>query len=400
MNLAAIQAFLREHQLDAWLVHDFRHSNALLARLLPTKNGLRRHLTRRVALCIHATRAPVVLCSPLDANAFREETIEVREYPSWQGFHSELRCALDGCRRVAMEYAPGASLPVVSVVDAGTIELIRSFGIEVASSADVMQAAVAVWSDEAVAAHAKASALVNQIKDDAFALIRSAITAGGTIHEHAVVVFMREQFKAKGLEWPDGPIVGVNAHSGDPHYEPSPERPAEIKRGDWVLIDLWARVPGEPHIFSDVTWTGFAGTPAQLPPKHREVFNVVRDARDASLKRAQAAWASGQTVQGWQLDDAAREVIIRAGFERGIKHRTGHSLSAGTMVHGLGMNLDNLETHDTRVMLAGTGFTIEPGIYLPQELGFGVRNEINVYVDPQRGPVVTSGAQNEPVWCG
>jgi Xaa-Pro aminopeptidase len=206
-----------------------------------------------------------------------------------------------------------------------------------------------------------------------------------------VQLFVLDRFRQEGLETVDPPIVAANAHSGDPHFEVAEQGSSVFRHGDWILIDMWARVPGDVNIFSDITWVGYAGE--HVPTKQREVFGAVRAARDASLALAQRAWREGREVQGWELDEAARGAIIEAGYERAIKHRTGHSLSPGAKVHGVGMNLDNLETHDTRTMLARTGFTIEPGIYLPE---FGVRLEINVYVDPASGPRVTSVMQHEP----
>jgi Xaa-Pro aminopeptidase len=193
--------------------------------------------------------------------------------------------------------------------------------------------------------------------------------------------------------------VGVNEHGGDPHFEVSATNPSPIKKGDWVLIDLWSRYPGEENIYSDITWVGYCGT--DVPAKHRQVFEVVRAARDASVKCCQDAWAAKRPLQGWELDDAARLTIINAGFERGIRHRTGHSLSPGPRVHGLGFNLDNLETRETREVLPGLGFTIEPGIYLPDAPDrLGVRLEINMYIDAVKGPIITSCFQKEIVICG
>jgi Xaa-Pro aminopeptidase len=298
-----------------------------------------------------------------------------------------------------MEYAPGCSLPVISTVDAGTVELVRSLGAEVVSSADLVQVSIARWSGAAAAKHREASRVVGRIKDEAFGFIGAAIKAGRGVDERAAQSFIQDRFAAEGLEFPDGPIVAVNAHAGDPHFDVAPQGSAPIRKGDWVLIDMWARVAGEENIFSDITWCGFCGTAAECPARFWEVFKAVRDARDAALALAQDSWKRRTPVQGWQLDDAARDVLVSRGLEAAVLHRTGHSLSPGAAVHGLGMNLDNLETRDTRLMLPGIGFTIEPGAYLPGE-GFGVRNEINVYVDPEEGPVVTSGRQDEVVWVG
>jgi len=199
-----------------------------------------------------------------------------------------------------------------------------------------------------------------------------------------------EQFASHGLESDDTPIVGANAHSGDPHYSVSRTNSAIICDGDWVLIDLWSRHPGTQNIYCDITWTGFCGQ--VVPEKHQKIFDLVRNARDAAVTLAQDAWKSQRQLAGWQLDRAARDLIAAAGFGDQFTHRTGHSLSAGKSVHGIGMNLDDVETHDTRAMIPGSGFTVEPGIYLPE---FGVRNEINVYVDLVKGPIVTTALQNE-----
>ncbi len=424
MSFAPIQEFMRSRRIDAWLIHDFRGSNPILARALPHPEGKRRFTTRRTVLLVPAAGSPTLLTNPLDASQFAPPhldagiALERRSYISWRAFHDGLAEMLAGRARVAMEYAPGCTLPVVSTVDAGTVELVRSLGAEVVSSADLIQFSMARWSARAVKQHAADSKLVDSIKDGAFDLIRRSLASGATIHEHEVQAFIQKRFTESGLEFPDGPIVAVNAHAGDPHYEPSAAKPTPIHRGDWVLIDQWARKGravnadggfdrDEELVYSDITWTGFCGRAEECPARCREVFDAVRDARDAAVALAKESWRAGKPVHGHQLDDAARAVLVARGLENAIKHRTGHSLSPGPMVHGLGMNLDNLETRDTRAMLPGIGFTVEPGAYLPGETvrgrlgtitGFGVRNEINVFVDPERGPVVTSGAQVEPIW--
>jgi len=385
------QQFMQERRIDGWLVHDFRSSNPVLAQLLPGD----RHLTRRVCLFVPARGEPRLLAHHIDASQFSRDPVRVEKYLTWQEYRAWLADLGANAGRVAMEYAPGAALPVVSVVDAGTIELVRSSGMEVVSSADLIQVCVAIWSAEALANHHKAAALVDEVKNDAFAFIRAEHAAGRDTDELIVQQRMHAGFKAVGLEWPDGPIVSANAHAGDPHYAPSEQEHAPIRRGDWVLIDLWARLPGDQNIFSDVTWVGFCGK--ELSARHRTVWEAVKGARDAALRRVQAAWAAKEAVQGWQVDDAARGVLLASPFKEFIRHRTGHSLSAGPKVHGVGVNIDNTETHDTRGLIPGIGFTIEPGLYLPD---FGIRSEINVYMDPQRGPVVTSQIQDQPYLLG
>jgi len=388
MNYAPVQDHMRKQGIDAWLVYDFRGSNPVLAQLL----GGKRWTTRRAAMLIPSNGEPVLLAHGIDGPSFAGVTVRQESYLSWRDLHDWLGKKLRGVHRLAMEYSPRAELPAASFVDGGTIELVRSTGVEVVSSADLIQVCVARWSPEAQEGHAVASRKVGAIKDEAFQMIRDRLARGQAVTEFDVQQHILARFKAEGLETPDSPIVAANANGGDPHHETSEATAVPIKRDDWILIDLWARLPGDQNVFSDITWVGYAGR--EVPPKHREVFEVVRRARDSSLKLAVDSWKARKTIQGWELDDAARNVIIDAGYQRGVRHRTGHSLSPGPLVHGMGMNLDNLETHDTREMLPGIGFTIEPGIYLPE---FGVRLEINVWVDPQQGPVVTSVFQENVV---
>jgi Xaa-Pro dipeptidase len=399
-NLDAARRTMAGQRIDAWLVYDFRGSNQVLSRLLPPAGG-RRFLTRRVFLLIPAEGAPRLLAHSLDASGLEREGlsgVEIERYTSWTQMRAWVEGALSSARRVAMEYSPGGALPVASIVDAGTIDLVRAAGVEVVSSADLLQAQVAAWSAPAVDLHTRASRKTERIMAEAMERIRQTVGArGDALHEHDVADFIRARFGEEGLEHPDGPIVAVGAHAADPHYEPSLSRPVPIRRGDWVLIDLWAREPGDENIYSDITWV--ARVASEATRRQVEVWEVVRRARDAAFARARAAWDGGERVEGWQLDDAAREVIVKAGLGDGLMHRTGHSLSPGPLVHGLGMNLDNLETRDTRAMLPGLGFTIEPGVYLPGER-FGVRSEIDVYVDPETGPKVTSCVQGEIACLG
>lgn len=386
MNLSNIQTFMAQQRIDGWLLYDFRGSNPVFAQLVPD----RKMTTRRAFFFIPVKGEAVLLMHGIDRPQFGTPPCRAELYLTWREMIGWLANALAGRGRVAMEYAPGGILPAVSYADAGTVELVRSLGVEVVSSANLIQVFVAQWSPVAVEAHRVASKQVNDIKDAAFDLIRRRHAAKQSVSEIEVKQFILERFESAGLAAPDGPIVAVNGNSGDPHYEPTEQTYSPIKPGDWVLIDLWARKPGDEHIFSDVTWVGFAGR--EPTAKHREVFNVVKAARDSVVERVKSAWNAGERIQGWQLDDAARNVIIGAGYERYMRHRTGHSLSPGPKVHGMGFNLDNLETHDTREVMPGLGFTIEPGIYLPE---FGVRLEINVFMDPQRGPTITSGVQTE-----
>lgn len=386
MNLPQIQAFMREQNLHAWAVYDFRGSNPIFTQLLQREHWT----TRRVLFVVPAQGEPTLIVHNIDAPQFGSAGIRREIYSDWKQWQSVVRAALKPSMRVAMEYSPMGELPAVSFVDGGFLEFVRSLGVEVVSSGDLIQYSVARWSDEALAKHHDCARLTAQVKDEAFGLIRDRLAAGQPVTEYDVQQLIMKRFANYGLDPDHPPIIGVNEHSGDPHFEVSPTNPSPIRKGDWVLIDLWARFPGQQHIFADITWMGYCGP--KVPDEHQRVWNAVKGARDAAKALVIDRWNAKQPVQGWELDDAAQRVIINAGYESAIRHRTGHSLSPGPKIHGLSANLDNFETRDTRLILPQTGFTIEPALYVP---GFGCRSEINLYVDPQRGPIVTSPIQEE-----
>ena len=328
----------------------------------------------------------------VDKLEFSDAPIPVKTYTTWQEMGVRLREIMAGCSRVAMEYSPGGAIPMHSFVDAGTVEMVRALGFDVISSAALFQYAATAWSEESVQLHDKACTQVNEVKDLAFARIGELIRVGESVTEYDIQQFIRTQFDQRGLITDHGPIVAVNAHSGDCHFEPSAENHAPIHKGDWVLIDLWAKYPDEAAVYCDITWTGFVGT--DVPAKHQEVFNIVTGARDKVINTLNTAWANKESLQGWQLDRAARDHIDAAGYGDYFIHRTGHSMGISPSAHALGMNLDDLETHDTRAVLPGIGFSVEPGIYLPE---FGVRSEIDMRIDPTDGPVVTTAIQREVI---
>ena len=388
LALERARAHLAERGLDAWLVHDFGGTNPVLAELL----GDLPHATRRVFLLVPAAGPVRLLVHAIEAPHFHGLAGEVETYRDRRSLVEALGRLLGGCRTAAMEYSPMGQLPTMSWVDGGTLELVRSLGVEVTSSADLFQAAVTTWSAEAQASHRTACAHVAEVKDRAFGFISDKLATGEPCTEYAVQQMMVDEFARRGLETDHPPIVGVNAHSGDPHHGPAATGSAEIHAGDWVLIDLWARLPGRANVYSDITWVAQAGGP--VPPERGKVFDIVRGARDLVVDELRRRWDRGEPVQGWELDRAARDHIELAGYAGFFPHRTGHSLGPGPAVHGLGVNLDDVETHDTRQVQAGCGFTVEPGIYLPE---FGVRLEIDVYVDPETGPEVTTPMQDEIV---
>ena len=380
-RLAEIQRVLTEEGLSAWLFCDFRGSDPVGRRILGLGEGL---ATRRWFYCIPAHEAPSALVSAVEPAALDGLPGEARTYRTWQELHAGLRALVAGRGRVAMQYSPNNDVPYVARVDAGTVELVRGCGAEVVSSADLVQRFEAVWSPEQYASHRRAARAVRAVVDAAFAELRDRIGGGAPCSEGDVQRFILDQFAARGLVTQHPPIVAAGPHSADPHYQPPSGGGAPIGSGDFVLIDLWAKEP--QGVYADITWTGYAG--AVVPARYARVFEIVRRARDAGVDAARGAVRARRPARGCEIDAAVREVIAAAGFGDRFVHRTGHSI--GTEVHGNGANIDGFETPDTRRLLRGTCFSIEPGIYLPGE--FGVRSELNVYVD--ESDIVVTG---EPV---
>ncbi len=377
--VARVRAYLSENGLAGWLVYDFRGLNPVFAELVGRTGG-----TRRAFLIFRPDGDPVLVVHQVDAGSFGG--LNRRVYRNRHELAGRLLDLFPGSRRVLMEYSPGGALPTMSYVDAGTFELLSALGFEVVSSADLYQQVFACWTEPDLAAHRAAAAELGRIVLEAFGFIGENL---GRVTEGDVVGLIRERLAAAGLESDSGPNVSVGAHSADPHYEPAGAGET-ISAGDWVLIDLWARYPGS--VYADITWVGYAGR--QVPERYQAAFEVVRAARDLALEFIASAWEAGRRVEGWEVDRAARSFIEERGLGEYFTHRLGHNL--GREVHGKGANLDDYETHDTRPLIPGLGFTIEPGLYFED---FGVRSEINVYLGPD-GPVVTTPVQNEVVRIG
>ncbi len=371
MELSAIQKALREAHLDGWLFYDHHRRDPIAYRVLGIDP---RMCTRRWYYLIPAEDEPAKLVHRIEKGNLAGLPGATAEYSSWKEQREQLQKILKGRKRLAMQYSALNDIPYVGLVDAGTVELVRRFGVEVVSSADLVQLFEARWSAEALALHVEAGKSVHAIVRDAFRMIRDAVRAVKTIGEYDVQQEIVRWYEANGLEAADAPIVAVNAHSADPHYEPTAKSSLPIRQGDFVLLDIWAkrRVPGA--VYFDITWTGFVGE--EIPRRYAEIFDVVGKARDAAVTLVKNAAQSGRRIRGFEVDDAARGVIARSGYGEFFIHRTGHSI--GKDVHGNGANMDNFETHDERVVIPGTCFSIEPGIYLPE---FGVRSEVNVYVE-------------------
>ena len=381
-DLNAVQTALQQMGLDGWLLYDFRGLNVLARRVLGI--GSEGHLTRRWFYFIPARGEPRKLVHRIESGALDAYPGSRQIYLRWQELEAGVGALVQGSRRVAMEYVPRNANPYVSRVDAGTVELVRSFGVEVVPSGDLVQLFEACWDDEQWAMHQEASRHTRSAYDVAFQFIRERTRNGGSVRETEVQQRIMEHFAAHRLVTDHPPIVGVGPHSGDPHYAPGPGSDAPIREGDFVLIDLWAKCDKPRAVYSDLTWTCFVGR--EVPARYQEIFNIVARARDAAIARVREAFAARRPLQGWEVDQAARDVIEQAGYGQYFCHRTGHSI--GQETHGNGANMDNLETHEERRVLPRTCFSIEPGIYLPE---FGVRSEVDVFVDGQERVHVTGG---------
>ncbi len=387
-RMSEIQDALREVPgLDGWLFYDFRGSDPLAYRILrldPT-----RHVTRRWYYWIPAKGAPAKLVHRIEPHSLDDLPGEAAIYLSWEDQQAALAQMLAGIQRVAMQYSPHNAIPYISRVDAGTVELVRSRGIEVVSSADLVQRFEAVWDERQLASHQYAVDRLRQIVGEAFTHVGHTLPAGQPLTEYDLQQFIMDRIRSHGMTTSSPPIAAVNAHSADPHYSPGPAGSTPIAKGDLVLIDLWAKRPEAGSVYGDITWTGYVGS--EVPTRHREIFAIVRAARDAALDFVRTQVQGGSFPCGWEVDEVCRQVIRKAGYGNQFVHRTGHSI--GEEVHGNGANIDNLETRDGRRLLPRTCFSIEPGIYLTGE--FGIRSELDVYLSDREVQVFGQPVQTE-----
>ena len=386
LSIPAVQRALREDGLDGWLLYDFHGSNPI-ARRLTGVDLAAKMTTRRWFYMIPAEGQPRKLVHAIESHNLDHLPGSKTVYAQRDKLAQGLRDVLDGAKRVAMEYSPGNAIPYVSRVDAGTVESVRQMGVEVASSGDLVQRFEAVWSDEALQTHRAASDKLYRIKDRAFELIREARQRGEPVTEGDVQTAMVGWFAEERLVSDSPPVVAAQENAANPHYMPAREKSRQIGDGEVVLLDLWGKLEKPGAVFADITWVGFTGR--QVPDRYAEAFAAARDGRDAAIALVKEATASGRELRGFEVDRACRTVIERAGFGTDFIHRTGHSL--GTEVHGNGVHMDDFETHDERRLIAGTGFTIEPGVYTKD---FGVRTEINMFIG-ERDATVTGPLQRE-----
>ncbi|MCC7339676.1 MAG: aminopeptidase P family protein [Bryobacterales bacterium] len=379
-SIEAIQEQLRAEGMDGWLFYDHHRRDPLAYAILGLPESL--SATRRWYYFVPAEGEPRGLAHRIEARHLDSLPGPKRLYSTWQEQHGEIKAMLGDARRVAMQHSPNCEIPYVAMVDAGTVDLVRSFGVEVLSSANLVQVFHAQLSAEQYQSHIDAGKIMDRLRREAFALIGERLRSGAAVSEFDVKQFLLKGFEQNGLITDHGPIVAVNANASDPHYEPMANRSRRIEAADLVLIDMWARSRKPQGVYYDITWTGFCGV--QPPAEIQNVFEIVKGARDAGFEAVRARVDAGESPMGYEIDDIVRAHIRDAGFEKAFIHRTGHSI--GASVHGTGANIDNFETHDTRRLLPNTCFSIEPGIYLP---AFGIRSEFNVFL--RNGSASTTG---------
>jgi Xaa-Pro aminopeptidase len=389
LDIGAVQAALREQRLDGWLLYDFRGSNAIAVDVAGVGRQGGHLTTRRWYYLIPASGEPRALVHAIESHALAHLPGTTERYAGRAALEAGLQNLLKGMKRIAMEYSAGCAIPYVSRVDGGTIELVRQFGVEVASSGDLIQQFSAVWHEEQIKTHEAASEKLYRVKDRAFEEAARRLKDGVTVTEFEIQQLMARWFSDEGLVSDSAPVVAAEKNAGDPHYLPTAATTRTIGKEEVLLLDLWGKLDQPGAVFADITWVGYTGR--EVPARIAKPFHAVRRARDAAVELVQQRTRAGEEIRGYEVDRASMAVLNGAGYGDAILHRTGHSL--GESVHGNGVHMDDYETHDDRRLLPGTGFTIEPGLYFSD---FGIRSEINMIVR-EKDATVTGPRQTEMV---
>ena len=384
LDISSMQSDLRAAKLDGWLFYDFRGRDPIAHRILNLHAAMR---TRRWFYFVPAKGSPRKLVHKIESESLAAVPCETLYYAGQDELRSNLKKLLGRAKNVAMQYSPKNEIPYVSMVDAGTIELVRAAGAKILSSADLVQKYEACWTPEQLDSHLAAGKAIDKIVAHAFQLAARSVRGHKALTEYDLKQWILEQFHTAGITTDEGPDVAVGPHASDPHYGPSPTNSSPIREGDLLLLDVWGKKKAPASVYYDVTWIGYLGK--TVPEKHAKIFNIVRDARDTAINLIRSNIAGRRPLQGWQVDNAARKVIDKAGYGEYFFHRTGHSI--GESVHGNGVNMDGMETRDVRHLIPRTCNSVEPGIYLPE---FGIRSEVNVYID-EREARVTGAVQQE-----
>ena len=384
VEIVEIQKDLRATKLDGWLFYDFRGRDPIAQRILGLPSGMR---TRRWFYFVPAKGTPKKLVHKIEAGALAALPGQTLYYAGREELLGNLKKAVGHSKTVAMQYSPKNAIPYVAMVDAGTVELVRSLGVKVVTSADLVQKYEACWSKAQLESHMAAGRAIDQIVREAFEHAAQCVKQKKPLTEYDLQQFILQTFEPTGITTEEGPDVAVNANASDPHYGPTREKSSAIREGDLLLLDVWGKLKTADSVYYDITWIGYLGS--SVPEKYAKVFRVLRQARDRAVDLIHSSVQAGKPLQGWQVDKAARAVVEKSGYGKYFFHRTGHNI--GTSVHGNGVNMDSLETHDVRHLIAHTCNSIEPGIYLPE---FGMRTEVDVYVDDKEARV-TGAIQTE-----
>jgi Xaa-Pro dipeptidase len=384
LNISEVQKDLRVAKLDGWLFYDFRGRDPIALRILDLPPGMR---TRRWFYFIPAKGTPQKLVHKIETHSLDSLPGKVSYFSAHDELTGNLKKILGRAKTVAMQYSPKNAIPYVSMVDAGTIELVRSTGVKVVTSADLVQKFEACWSPSQLESHLSAGRAIDAIVKGAFARAANSVREKSPITEYDLQQWILTKFAEAGIETEEGPDVAVNANASDPHYGPTKDKSSTIKEGDLLLLDVWGKQKTPGSVYYDITWVGYLG--ATVPEKYAKVFKVVREARDRGVDLILSSIKAGKPLQGWQVDKATRAVVEKAGYGKYFIHRTGHNI--GQSIHGSGVNMDGSETRDERHLIPKTCNSVEPGIYLPD---FGIRSEVDVYID-EREARVTGAVQTE-----
>jgi len=384
VDIGEMQKDLRGAKLDGWLFYDFRGRDPIAHRILDLPPGMR---TRRWFYFVPAKGNPRKLVHKIEAGALASLPGDTLYYAGQKELRGNLKKAIGKAKKVAMQYSPKNAIPYVAMVDAGTVELVRSLGAKVLSSADLVQKYEACWSQAQLESHLAAGRAIDRIVREAFDHAARCVKEKKPLTEYDLQQFLLRKFEEAGIVTEEGPDVAVNANASDPHYGPTREKSSPIREGDLLLLDVWGKQKGADSVYYDITWMGYLG--ATVPEKYAKVFRVLREARNRAVELIRSSVKAKKPLQGWQVDKAARSVVEKAGYGEYFFHRTGHNI--GTSVHGNGVNMDGLETLDERHLIPHTCNSVEPGIYLPE---FGMRTEVDVYVD-EKDARVTGAVQTE-----
>jgi Xaa-Pro aminopeptidase len=383
-DINGIQNDLRAAKLDGWLFYDFRGRDPIAQSILQLPPGMR---TRRWYYFVPAKGTPRKLVHKIETESLAALPGDTLFYAGQEELRKNLGKLVGRAKNVAMQYSPRNAIPYVAMVDAGTVELVRSTGVKVVSSADLVQKYEACWSQAQLESHLAAGAVIDLVVRGAFELAANKVREKKTFTEYDLKQWILKEFESAGISVDQGPDIAVGPHASDPHYGPTPETASPIREGDLLLLDVWGKMRAAGSVYYDITWVGYLG--AKVPEKMAKIFGIIREARDKAVDLIQSSVAAGKPLQGWQVDMAARKVIEKAGYGKYFFHRTGHNI--GQAVHGNGVNMDGLETHDVRHLIPKTCNSIEPGIYLPE---FGIRSEVNVYIG-EKEALVTGAVQKE-----